>query len=158
MEAKIKMAAERVPSIDLNSSQAIARIKEFFSYQPFAVQVDSCNSFFYYAFLGIREEEYTPTNVDEKVMEGVSSISIEAIYLGSLDYECLFSLSRTTGEKVSVGERSSEVLRRIGKAQQLCELKKEVEAGQRTCGLRISGKTRVDLDEKKLLFDDDTIL
>lgn len=142
------MITEEVPSIDLNNSQDIARIKKFLPYQPFSVRVNK--SFFYYAFLGIRREEYVPCYISDKnVVSGVSSISIEVIYLGALSYEEI---------SLPFYSQSSELFTKIAKAQWLCKLKREVETGQPICGLRISGESLSHLDEIKQKFDGDIIL
>lgn len=158
MEVKIKMETKSIPSIDLNSSQDIAKVKEFFPYQPFSVRVDDCQSFFYYAFLGIKKEDYTPTSISDKVVEGISSISIEAIYLGSLTFYQLALFYKVTGGKALIREQSSELFKKIANAQQLCELKRKVEVDQCISGLRISGETRIFLDEIEQKLDDDITL
>ena len=141
------MITREVPFIDLDNSQDITKIKKFSPYQPFVVRADNRRSVFYYAFLGIRREEYVPININDKnVVKGVSSISIEVIYLGALSYEQMPLPSYS---------QSSELFTKIAKAQWLCKLKREVEAGQPTCGLRISGESLSHLDEIEQKFDDD---
>ena len=141
------MTTRDIPFIDLDSSQDIAKIKKFSPYQPFVVRVKSRQSLFYYVFLGIRREEYVPYYISDKnVVKGVSSISIEVIYLGALSYEQMPLPSYS---------QSSELFTKIAKAQWLCKLKREVEAGQPTCGLRISGESLSHLNEIEQKLDDD---
>lgn len=140
------MIESKIPSIDLNNSQDIARIKGFLPYQPFSVRDNDRQSHSYYAFLGIRKEDYTAIDTkDKNVVKGVSSVCVEAIYLGVLSYDQIL---------LSPCSQSVEVFTKVVDAQRLCNLKKEVEAGQPTCGLRISGEFSVRLEIKQEFYDD----
>jgi hypothetical protein len=116
-----------IPEIRFDSIASIKEALEFVPYQPFFIRNDETECLIYYAFLAIRGVDDLPLAVSSEGIKVSRSLVIEVLFLGAITYK----FTPVYGEIQAVSER-------VTKALVLSRLKREVESGQSSGGLRLN--------------------
>jgi hypothetical protein len=128
-----------IPEILFDSIASIKEALEFVPYQPFFIRNEATECVIYYAFLAVRKVDDLPLAISSEGIKVSKSLVIEVLLLGAITYKDtpVYSDIRAVSERVT-------------KALVLSRLKREVESGQPSSGLRLSA-----IDTVTLAVDDD---